>query len=235
MAVGLPLLLAIPAVQADPIDWPTLGFSQVGTSTFNNPIIITHAGDGSGRLFIGEQQGRLKIIQGTNELATSFLDIAYEVSFEGPEQGLLGLAFPPGFSTYQYFYVDYTSPAGSVVISRFHVSSTNANVADVSSEQVLKVIAKPYGNHNGGQIAFGPDGYLYIGVGDGGSEGDPQNYGQTTEYAFREGAADRCGKRGFALCHTNQQSFYREYELCARNLGSGLAQSVAVFVRPPDG
>jgi glucose/arabinose dehydrogenase len=179
----MPLLLANHTARADAIDWPTLRFSQLGTNTFSMPVIITHAGDGSGRLFIGEQWGHIKITQGTNVLATPFLDISDRVAIEGAEQGLLGLAFPPGFSTNQHFYVDYTRPVGgAVVISRFNVSTTNANVADPNSEQILTVIAKPIpqNNHNGGQIAFGPDGFLYIGVGDGGSEGDPQNFGQTT-------------------------------------------------------
>ena len=168
------------AARADAIDWPTLGFTPVGTNGFQMPVVITHAGDGSGRLFIVEQWGRIQILQGTNELPMPFLDISSRVATEGSEQGLLGLAFPPGFPTNQHFYVDYTRPDNAVVISRFNVSSTNANLANGNSEQVLLVIPKPYNYHNGGQLAFGPDGYLYIGVGDGGPEGDTLNSAQNT-------------------------------------------------------
>jgi len=91
----------------------------------------------------------------------------------GAEQGLLGLAFPPGSSTKTHFYVDYTrKPDGATVISRFSVTD-DPDIADTNSEQVVMVIPQPYSNHNGGQIAFGPDGYLYVGTGDGGSERDP--------------------------------------------------------------
>ncbi len=108
LACILPVLLGNHIVRADAIDWPTLSFSQMGTNTFSMPVIITHAGDGSGRLFIGEQWGRIWIMQGTDVLTTPFLDISDRVATEGAEQGLLGLAFPPGFSTNQHFYVDYT-------------------------------------------------------------------------------------------------------------------------------
>jgi sugar lactone lactonase YvrE len=122
--------------------------------------------------------------------ALPFLNISNKVLSSGAEQGLLGLAFPTNFSTGHHFYVDYTrQPDGAIVISRFFVSSTNVNVAATNSEQVVLVIPKPapsttYNNHNAGQLAFGPDGYLYIGVGDGGSETDPLNNGQTTTNMF---------------------------------------------------
>ncbi len=164
-----------------PVDWPSLGFAQVISNTFNHPVVITHAGDGSGRLFVAEQGGRVWIIQSSNVLAQPFLDITGRVLSAGAEQGLLGLAFPTGFSTNGHFYVDYTrKPDGAVVISRFFLTSTNSNVVDTNSEQVVLVIPKPYNNHNAGQLAFGPDGDLYIGVGDGGSETDPLNNAQKT-------------------------------------------------------
>ncbi|HTR42687.1 MAG TPA: chitobiase/beta-hexosaminidase C-terminal domain-containing protein [Pseudomonadales bacterium] len=172
------------------VDWPTLGFTQVVTTTFGHPTGIAHAGDGSGRLFIVQQPGVVSIVQGGNVLAQPFLNILNRVSTGGAEQGLLGLAFPPGFSTKSHFYVDYTRVSdGAIIISRLSVTSTNANVADLNSEQIILVIPKPkppatYNNHNAGQLAFGPDGYLYIGVGDGGSEGDPLNYGQATTNMF---------------------------------------------------
>jgi glucose/arabinose dehydrogenase len=182
------LLLIYPEVKvlADAIDWPTLSFTQVVTNTFSHPTVISHAGDTSGRLFVVEQPGRVWIVQSNNVLAPPFLDISNRVMSTGAEQGLLGLAFPPGFSTNNHFYVDYTRRTdGSIVISRFSLTATNSSVADTNSEQIIMIISKPtppttYNNHNGGQLAFGPDGYLYIGVGDGGSEGDPLNNGQKT-------------------------------------------------------
>lgn len=162
------------------VDWPLLGFTQVVTNTFIAPVCITHAGDNSQRLFVTEQMGRVWIIKTNGVLAQPFLNITNRVISTGTEQGLLGLAFPPGFSTNYHFYVDYTRQTdGAVVISRFQLTS-NTNVADTNSEQIILVIPKPYNNHNAGQLAFGPDGYLYIGVGDGGSEGDPLNNGQKT-------------------------------------------------------
>jgi glucose/arabinose dehydrogenase len=175
---------------AQGIDWPTLGFTQAFTNTFTEPIGITHAGDGSGRLFIVQQPGQVLIAQSGSVLSPPFLNISNRVLSTGQEQGLLGLAFPSNFSTGHHFYVDYTRKTdGAIVVSRFFISSTNANVAATNSEQIVLVIPKPtpsttYNNHNAGQLAFGPDGYLYIGVGDGGSEGDPLNYGQATTNMF---------------------------------------------------
>jgi glucose/arabinose dehydrogenase len=172
---------AIFGLSAQAPDWPSLSFSQKATNIFNHPDVITHTGDNSGRMFVVEQGGRTWIIQSNNVLPQPFLDISGRVLSAGAEQGLLGLVFPPGYSTNGHFYVDYTrKPDGAVVISRFLLTSTNSNVADTTSEQMILVINKPYNNHNAGQLAFGPDGYLYIGVGDGGSEGDPQNIGQKT-------------------------------------------------------
>jgi glucose/arabinose dehydrogenase len=168
------------AVHADSVDWPTLGFRQVTTDIFRRPTIITHAGDGSGRLFIAEQSGLVWIVQSSDP--EPFLNITDRTLSAGAEQGLLGLVFPPGFSTKQYFYADYTRQTdGAIVISRFFLTPTNSNVADANSEQIIKVIPKSYNFHNAGQLAFGPDGYLYIGVGDGGPEGDLQNIGQKTD------------------------------------------------------
>jgi glucose/arabinose dehydrogenase len=163
------------------VDWPLLGFTQAVSNTFNHPVVITHAGDNSARLFVAEQSGRIWIVQGNSVVTQPFLNIIQRVLSLGAEQGLLGLAFPPGFSTNNHFYVDYTRQTdGAVVISRFFLTSTNSNVADTNSEQVVMTIPKPYNNHNAGQLAFGPDGDLYIGVGDGGSEGDPLKNGQKT-------------------------------------------------------
>ena len=132
----LVLLLLEIKVTADSIDWPTLSFTPALTNTFNHPVVISHAGDSSGRLFVVEQPGRILIDQSNNVLTAPFLDISNRVLSTGSEQGLLGLAFPPGFSTNNHFYVDYTRRTdGSIVISRFFLTSTNSSVADANSEQ----------------------------------------------------------------------------------------------------
>jgi glucose/arabinose dehydrogenase len=141
---------------------------------------VTHAGDGSGRLFVVEKAGRIRILKNGVLETTPFLDIRSRVLSTGSEQGLFSVAFPPDYASKGYFYVDYTAPgggaAGHTVVSRFRLTGTD--VADPNSEEVLLTIAQPYANHNGGQIAFGPDGYLYVGMGDGGSGGDPENRAQ---------------------------------------------------------
>ncbi len=141
-------------------------------SGLSSPVFVTHASDGSGRLFVLEQPGQIKVLQPGATVPTVFLDIRAKVSFGG-ERGLLGLAFHPGYETNGRFFVDYTRlPDGATVIAEYHASVANPNVAD-PAETVLLVIAQPYANHNGGMIAFGPDGDLYIGMGDGGSANDP--------------------------------------------------------------
>lgn len=148
-------------------------------SGFNAPVQVTHAGDGSDRLFVVEQPGRIVIIQNGTVLAQAYLDISSLVSYGG-EKGLLGLAFHPQFANNGYFYVNYTRQGdGATVIARYRALPASANAADPASAAILLVIPQPYGNHNGGQLLFSPvDGYLYIGMGDGGSAGDPQNNAQ---------------------------------------------------------
>lgn len=163
------------------VDWPALGFTPTVTNVFNRPTCIAHAGDGSQRLFVAEQPGVIWLIQDSNVQAEPFLNITDRVNSVGAEQGLLGVAFPSGFSTNHHFYVDYTIASNNaVVISRFQLSSTNGSVGDPQSEEIVLTIPKPFNNHNGGQLAFGPDGYLYIGIGDGGAEADPQDFGQNS-------------------------------------------------------
>jgi glucose/arabinose dehydrogenase len=160
--------------------WPQILLAnQIGG--FASPVHITHAGDGSGRLFVVEQGGTIKIIQGGSVLSTPFLDVTSKVQFGG-EQGLLSVAFPPGYAGKRYFYVYYTKKTTfDLVIARYHVTA-DPNVADPNSEQVLLSIPHPVNtNHNGGQLVFGPnDGYLYAGTGDGGASGDPPNNAQNT-------------------------------------------------------
>ncbi|MFL5757573.1 MAG: PQQ-dependent sugar dehydrogenase [Chloroflexota bacterium] len=147
-------------------------------SGFTKPVLVVGAGDRSGRLFIVEQTGRIRIWKAGQVLAKPFLDISASVS-KGGEQGLLGLAFHPSFATNGKFYVDFTNASGSTAISEYRVSSTDRDVADQSTGRRIITITQPYANHNGGNIAFGPDRMLYIGMGDGGGAGDPDNRAQS--------------------------------------------------------
>ncbi len=144
------------------------------------PLAVVDAGDGSGRLFVVEKPGTIRIVQDGAVLPEPFLDITDRVGDGGFEQGLLGLAFAPNYADSGLFYVDYTDEGGNTMVSRFAVSE-DPNVADPASEQAILRQEQPYPNHNGGQLAFGPDNYLYIGLGDGGSGGDPQGNGQSLD------------------------------------------------------
>jgi glucose/arabinose dehydrogenase len=144
------------------------------------PVQVTHAGDGSGTLYVVEQAGRIRTIKDGALGVVPFLDISARV-VSGGERGLLGVAFPPGYATKGTFYVNYTRAGdGATVVARYRVTQ-NPDVADPASEEILLVIDQPFANHNGGQIAFGPDGFLYIGMGDGGSGGDPLGNAQNPE------------------------------------------------------
>ena len=144
---------------------------------FINPVDIKCAGDS--RLFIVEQLGKIKIVNPDGSVnPTSFLDITNRVSDDGGERGLLGLAFHPSYATNGYFYVNYIKTNGDTRISRFKVSEGYANIADPDSELVIYEADQPYSNHNGGEVQFGQDGYLYIGMGDGGSADDPEERAQ---------------------------------------------------------
>ena len=149
-------------------------------SGLSSPVFATSARDGTGRLFIVEQTGRIRIYRNGAVLSTPFLSIASQVS-GGFEQGLLGLAFHPSFKTNHKLYVDFTDLNGDTVIREYRVSSTNSNVVATSTARTILKVAQPYDNHNGGMLAFGPDGYLYIGLGDGGSGGDPGNRAQNKD------------------------------------------------------
>ena len=140
------------------------------------PLYVTHADDGSGRLFIVEQGGQVWILDSGSVLPNPFLDISSKIS-SGSERGLLGLGFHPNYDTNGYFFVNYTDLGGDTVVARYTVSS-DPNEADRNSEVIILQQPQPFSNHNGGHLAFGPDGYLYIGLGDGGSGGDPQGNGQ---------------------------------------------------------
>jgi glucose/arabinose dehydrogenase len=146
-------------------------------SSLQRPVDLQ--ADGSGRLFILEKVGRIRILQDGQILEASFLDISDQVGSSGNEQGLLGLAFHPQYAQNGHFFVNYTAKNGDTSISRFQVSS-DPNVADPASEVQLLGVDQPFPNHNGGVLTFGPDGYLYAGLGDGGSQGDPFGNAQNT-------------------------------------------------------
>ncbi len=168
-----------PTTNVTPIE--TVGYKKVlafPKLSFSDPVDFTHANDGTNRLFVVEQKGIIQVFE--NDAATDkksvFLDIDAKVA-SGGEMGLLGLTFHPDFKKNGYFFVNYTrdSPRRQTVVSRFKATG---QTADPNSETILFTFDQPYSNHNGGQVAFGADGFLYISAGDGGSGGDPQNNAQ---------------------------------------------------------
>lgn len=153
--------------------FPAIALTRVA-SGLTAPVSLTHAGDGSGRLYVVEKRGTIRIVQNGTVLPKLFLDLSGQVNALGTEQGLLGLAFPPDYGTRKHFYVNFTgrSGVGDTIIARVPLTA-DPDVADAARAAAVLTIPQPFINHNGGQLAFGPDGMLYIGVGDGGSEGDP--------------------------------------------------------------
>jgi glucose/arabinose dehydrogenase len=191
IGVGVGLLVGVPlrAVVADYLYMPgdstaqTLepNFTvdkQLVADGFELPVYVTHAGDGSGRIFVVEKRGRIRIIKEGEVVETPYLDITSIVGSSGNEQGFLSFAFHPDYKNNGLFYVSYNDKEGDTVIARYQVSSDDPDVADPDSGKQILFQEQPYPNHNGGLIKFGPDGYLYIGLGDGGSGGDPQENGQ---------------------------------------------------------
>lgn len=175
------LLLVVLALVA----WPASAQVQIDIAfpnlTFQRVTGLENAGDGSNRLFVAEQPGRIRVFENDADASSAgiFLNIQNRVDSSGNEMGLLGLAFHPEYADNGRFFVNYTvgSPRRTRV-SEFSVSASDPNLADASSEIILMEFGQPFSNHNGGDIAFGPDGYLYISSGDGGSGGDPQNNAQ---------------------------------------------------------
>ena len=174
-SMRIAILLSVSLGLTSPLLPQELRTRQVA-SGLANPTDIQNAGDGSGRLFIVQQPGIVRIFRDGAVLPKPFLNIQSK-SLPGGERGLLGLAFPPGFAQKQRFYVNYTDLKGNTVIALYRVSA-DPDIADATSEAILMTITQPFENHNGGQVRFGPDGYLYIGMGDGGSGGDPNGNGQ---------------------------------------------------------
>jgi glucose/arabinose dehydrogenase len=148
---------------------PTIALEPVLTG-FQAPVYLTHAGP---RLFVVEKAGRVLGVENHQVQTVPFLDITDRVGSSASEQGLLSVAFPPDFDTSQVFFVYYTDQHGDTVVASYRLLDGEPLQGDPSSEQRILEIAQPAGNHNGGQIQFGPDGYLYVGTGDGGQAGDP--------------------------------------------------------------
>ncbi|MDZ4259601.1 MAG: PQQ-dependent sugar dehydrogenase [Gemmatimonadales bacterium] len=154
---------------------PALRLVASGLST---PILVT-APPGDSRLFIVEKNGRIRIVANGVLRSEPFLDLRGRVS-TGSEQGLLGLAFHPDFATTRLFHVNFTDLQGTTRVVAFRASGNDPDQADLTSEREVLAVAQPFGNHNGGHLLYGPDGMLYIGMGDGGSGGDPQGNGQNS-------------------------------------------------------
>ena len=183
--------------QAFDADRVSLDFEVVAEG-FEAPLGVVDAPDGSPRLFVVEQVGRIRSF-GSGGRPRDFLDISERIS-AGGEQGLLGLAFHPDYERNRRFFVNYTDPNGDTVISEFAGGSS----ADASSERILLTVDQPFANHNGGQLAFGPDGYLYIALGDGGSAGDPEDNGQSLDtFLGKLLRIDVDGERPYAIPRDN--------------------------------
>ncbi len=177
---------ASPASRADatgtaavPLSAITLDLAVVARG-FDDPVFVTHAGDGSGRLFVVEQGGGVYVVRDGEPAASPFLDLSGEVS-TGGERGLLGLAFAPDYERSGVLYVDYTDHAGDTVVARLTVDEPASDTPAAGEPEAVLRVEQPYSNHNGGCIVFGPDGYLWVGMGDGGSGGDPEGNGQDPE------------------------------------------------------
>lgn len=155
---------------------PELAFSEFATG-LARPVDLAHADDD--RLFVVEQRGTIRIIDADGQVSSDFfLDIRDRVDDTEYERGLLGLVFHPDYASNGYFYVNYTGANGTTHLARFSVSASNPDQADANSEKTLLTVGQPFSNHNAGDLAFGPDGYLYAALGDGGAGGDPQAHGQ---------------------------------------------------------
>ncbi len=180
MAWVLLCMLAFPlpafSLTTPPPAKPRIALTPLATQGLNRPLLLTHARDQSQRLFIVEQPGRIRILETRQLLPIPFLDISDRVNAVG-ERGLLGVAFHPHFSKNGRVFVNYSRKNdGATIISEFRTSDGTNQIKPL--ERIILIIPQPYGNHNGGMIAFGPDGFLYIATGDGGAGGDPGNRGQ---------------------------------------------------------
>ena len=236
--IGQVFLLAVCVLAAgcggiqhtSPMPSPVAISLQVVASGLSTPLDLEQPNDGSGRLFIVEQGGTIKILQNGALLPQPFLNISNKVIFQG-EMGLLGLTFHPGFQTNRKFYVNYVRNAGGQfqsVIAEYLASATNPNQADPASERILLVVGQisNFVNHKAGQLAFGPDGFLYFGLGDGGGAGDPFGHGQNTQTLL--------GK--LMRIDVNSTSPDKPYAIPADNAfaaGGGLPEIYAIGFRNP--
>jgi glucose/arabinose dehydrogenase len=176
VSAGSPSTSAAPSAPFNPTG-VTVGLETV-VGGLAEPLAVTSAGDGSGRIFVAQQGGQVRIVRDGALIAAPFLDIADRVT-SGGERGLLGLAFHPDFPNDPRLFVNYTDANGDTQVSSFTVDPNRRDAADPASELKLLHIAQPYANHNGGAVVFGPDDFLYIATGDGGSGGDPHGNGQS--------------------------------------------------------
>jgi len=162
---------------APPPTSDTLKLVPLVTSGLSSPVYLTAPTGDTARLFVVEQSGQIRIVQHGQLLPTAFLDIHSRL-VSGGEQGLLSVAFHPNYGANGFFYVNYTDLNGDTRVERYTVSAADSNLADTASHKLILFVPQPYTNHNGGLVVFGPDGMLYIGMGDGGSGGDPENRAQ---------------------------------------------------------
>lgn len=170
---------AAPPVEPAVVSLPAVALELLPLAGgFDKPVYLTNAADGSGRMFVVGQRGRILIVKDGAVNPTPFLDIVSLVGSDSLERGLLSVAFHPDYASNGFLFVNYTNKEGNTVIARYHVSD-NPDLVDPNSAKILLTINQPYPNHNGGQLVFGPDGYLYVGMGDGGSANDPHNNGQS--------------------------------------------------------
>jgi len=165
---------------APPPTSDTLRLVPVVTSGLSSPLYLAAPTGDTARLFVVEQGGQIRIVQHGQLLPTAFLDIHTRL-VSGGEQGLLSVAFHPSYATNGFFYVNYTDLNGDTRVERYTVSAADSNLADTATHKLILSVRQPYTNHNGGLVMFGPDGMLYIGMGDGGSGGDPENRAQNPD------------------------------------------------------
>lgn len=152
------------------------GARLVRVGSFDSPVYVTAPPKDRRRLFVVEQTGRIRVLVAGKRRATPFLDVSRDIT-SGGEQGLLSMAFAPDYATSRRFYVYFTDRNGNVRVQQFQRSNASPDRADRQSRRQVLLVRHPYANHNGGSLEFGPDGYLYVGIGDGGSEGDPNGNG----------------------------------------------------------
>lgn len=167
-----PVPTATPPVVATPT---AVSLTKI-TDGLHLPVAVTHAGDE--RLFVAEQHGTIRIVQDGRLLPDPFLDVGPKLAIDGTERGLLGLAFHPAYGENGRFYIIYTNRNGNTVLSQYTVDPADPNRADPGSERFVLLVKQPFGTHNGGPLLFGPDGMLYVGLGDGGAVGDPYDNAQ---------------------------------------------------------